>query len=223
MNKQAKQHKCSLDGRTFSSKKALADHVRSSHSNTSSSSRQRSNRPSTLPLRQAGSPQSSNDVSITFSRCELMFSADIKKGQSKTSGYKYFDMSSLDKTPVLSKLSRTFECYKIHAITLEFKTYCNVTRDGQFVMGVDYNSSTPVDHTDFAKIMSLPYISGPVYKDSMKISVNVPPTVRFCTISDNARDRPFVVYWGANTNASSDFRIGDVFIHYNITLFGLAP
>jgi len=181
-----------------------------------SANKNRSSR-STPMSTQASGP---SDITLPMRRCEILTSISLNAGTKEGSGYQTFSMADGGKhTPVLLKLARPFEMYKITSMSLVFKTASASTRSGQVVIGVDYNSKTAINPITKPSVLAMQSIVFPCYEKEVRIRLSLDSLPRFRQPQD-ARDTPFAVYWYASSSDASAY-IGDIYLDYNIILYGI--
>lgn len=210
--------KCTVCNRQFKTSAALKQHQADAGHGVGARTKRVKKTSGINPLPQSGS--STSDIRIRFKRVEWF--ATIQSNQNSVSGYTYASFSPSDTCVTLKKLSKTFEMYKLHSARLIYKTMSNVTKNGQVVIGVDYNWKTSVNITK-EMIMGMPNLCVPIWATDKSITLVVDKLPRFVDAKDT-RDKPFMVYmWQTSSKDSTPMDIGDVFLEYDIELWGLDP
>lgn len=224
-----KQHRCPVDGRMFATKQALAQHRSAAHSapvNIRLPRQQRVSRRNMYPTNPSASVVTRNDVPVTLNRTEFYYSIKLPANAGEGTGYKTFSLDDAEIAPILTRMAKIYDCFRLRRLAFIWKSASNTTKDGQIVFGYDINAKSGVNPITKAKILSLPNRSLQVFASDVKLPVTGIDSriTRYIKASDVARDNPAVLYYYVNTPAAaSDQLIGDFYVEYTVDLFGLRP
>lgn len=206
---------CPMCRKTFPTKEALKQHVASVHESSGRPSKSKRSIPNRITSNQ------SNDIPIRIKRMEFYGSITFKNSSTATFSQSFSPGNS--NCIVLSKFGKLYETYKVHGMSVVFKTASRTTRDGQVIVAVDYNTKSlgPVER---ARLLSMPNMIFPIHKDNSRLRVVVAPTLRYVVSSDLSRDSPFAIQAIATTDTTeTEFLCGDIFLEYDIEFMGLRP
>lgn len=163
----------------------------------------------------------SMDAPVRISRPDYFISCEVSP--QNQSGWGTFSPSH-NAMKVLNKFAAIYECYIIHSVVMEFKTASNRMKDGQIIIAVDYGSKRSITITK-ENLLVMANVHGPVWQDA-RLPIKVDPkVVRYTDKSDDNRDEPFIIHWMSSikTAAGSTYLVGDIYLRYDITFYGLKP
>jgi hypothetical protein len=213
--------KCPICTRQFKTRAALKQHTLDSHSGPSLPVVSVPRVLARTPRRSragASMPSASGDVSFVLRRCEFLTKVGWTGQAKESSGYDAFSLDDSNSCPVLMKLAKPFEMYKIHSMAFVFKTASATTRSGQVVMGVDY-APTTISSITKQVVLGMQNKVFPCYEKEVRMPLQLDSMPRFRIPKDN-RDKPFVAYWYASSSDAAAY-VGDIYLDYHVTLYGI--
>lgn len=214
--------KCTVCGRSFKTAGALQQHRRDTgHMSVKVKVTPPPPRATRAP-RKARLSIASNvfqrDLAIPIRREDLFASIRPTKtgGKVNPEGYSFFPFS-FDLLGPCKNISKNFEIFKINSMRLVYKTCASTNRDGQIVMGIDYNSKTSFTATK-TSILSMQSMAFSLHANSRPLVLKLDKNERFVA-GTTERDIPFTLYCWYSGNGD-DVLYGDIFIQYDIVLSG---
>lgn len=218
--------KCTQCNRQFKTKAAMEQHRRDVHSKGSQSTpqvkapRAKKNGNRNGPMRSPiAASTNNNDIRMRVRRLEYVATCTLEAKAANASGFNVFDPTTSCAT--LAKLSKTFLMYKVHKMTLVYKTLSSTMRDGNAILSFDYDASVSVSVTK-TSALAMANISVPLYEKERRLNVPLDNQPRYLTKRDE-RDRPVCFYWLGTSTSTAKVDLFDVFLDYDIELYGLNP
>lgn len=224
--------KCNVCSRQFKTVGALNQHRNDTgHGGAAAPKKQQPSRPKGVSNpRKVTAPRSGvNEVTVPLRKREFVFTVEVTTKNGHIAGYWDFgirDRSRDTAIPILTKMGAMFQNYRLRSCKLEFVPYASAMQGGSFTLGVDHDSNTATPSSRSA-IFSMPCFTTAVHKPA---SINVvcdASVERFTHNRDKARDYPFSIRYStdippvANATDSDKIAIGDIWITYDVLLYGL--
>lgn len=211
---------CPVCQRTFKTKNGLKQHMSAAHQRRTTPRAQQLVPPTggmqprqNLRLVQ----QPNNDAVCRVNRTEWLCS--VKTGSDFSYGYKASLEVDGANLPVLSKLSKLFDRFVVHSISLVYKGSVATTRDGVVYFGIDYDNGASTTQTT-SSIMRYPNKSCPVWTRECSLPLKYDNVVRYIRGND-LRDKLGSALVAASSDKSG-LELGVIFVKYDITLMSLS-
>lgn len=211
---------CPVCQRTFKTKNGLKQHMLAAHQRRTPPKAQQPVKPTGgTQLRQGLSlrQQPNNDAVCRVNRTEWLCSVTTDSN-SNYSSKTCLEVDGVN-LPVLSKLSKLFDRYVVHSISLLYKGSVATTRDGVVYFGIDYDNGAP-NSLSAPVVMRYPNKSCPVWTRECVLPLKYDNVVRYVRGND-LRDRLGSAVVAA-TSDKAKLELGVIYVKYDITLMSLS-
>lgn len=163
------------------------------------------------------------DGKLTISRWELLTEIKAAKNGSTANFYKKI-LPQSDCMSWLYGLAKNFSRITWHSLVVEYRPAVGATKDGCVTVGVDWKPDTTVTPSKTTVQNCTPNFQVPVWQrktltvPSAKLQTRKEYLLDSTNVEDNAPG-DILAYLNCTSQTSEQY-FGDIWVHYNVSLFG---